>query len=102
MDKIEITTNTTTSTVTSLGMGLLLFACSSMVPMRLHEISAAPSVRLFSYEDPFNLSVARSVESHPEEVLRSFTLKLLANTVDIPPQFRELINEHFWEMYEPI
>lgn len=102
MDKIEITTNTTTSAVTSLGMSLLLFACSSMVPMRLHNILAVPSVSLFSYEDPFNLSAVCSVQPRPEEVLRVFALNLLANTVDVPPEFGELINKHFWEMYEPI
>ena len=102
MDKIEITTNTTTSAVTSVGISLLLFAWSSMVPMRLHDISAAPSVSLFSYEDPFNLAAVRRVKSRPEQALRVFALNLLANTVDMPREFGELINKHFWEMYEPI
>jgi len=30
--------------------------------------------------------------------LQDFTDKLIKNTVDMPPEFNDLINKHFWEL----
>ena len=46
--------------------------------------------------------MAEIMEFELENRLREFMLKVLANTVDTPTEFDEIVSEHFWEMFEPI
>ena len=40
------------------------------------------------------------IEEEKQEILEEFAEKLLSNIVDIDPEIQQMLDEHFWEIYE--
>jgi arginyl-tRNA synthetase len=63
--------------------------CSDMFREKLHNI-------MIDFVFNFEKSMEQSKEE--ERVLRDFGKKLVESQIDIPPEFRKIVDENFWEL----
>jgi hypothetical protein len=92
-------------TQTMTASALILFLLPSLnlpIPSNNYTLSTSSELsKLLPNENRYEFADSSSEDAERLSILRDFADKLLGNTKDMDPEIAKIVNDNFWDLYEP-